>query len=213
MVFRRRLIERTYGQGDVTVYDGVWGFRVCGLCAGDYIEVYGYDGALAQRIEVEADGCMEVDIPEDPEPLSFYDDVWAYVVHKGYMRPEDLCHVSPKYYVADVPQTSYTLEKAYYYVYDSAGNYAGALPGETQLAVPHIFIEPANLYYEAEIYGPPPDCPLRMILQIPLEDQAKFAAGGKTGTNRWAVVKVAAQNGAEKGNIRVWAGTLILHRL
>ena len=212
MVFRRRLIERTWGQPDVVVYDGVFGFRVCGLCAGDQIEVYGYDGLLVQRIPVSSDGCMEVDIPEDPQPFDFYDSIQAYVFFKGYARPEDVCSVNGYFHAAQVPHTFYTLTNLSYIAYDSTGALANWAMDTVQLARPDIFIDPTNVYYEAEITVGPPTCGTRFTVQIPAADQVKFTAADKTGINRWAVVKVVGANGAEKGNMRVWAGTLIRHR-
>lgn len=212
MVFRRRLIERTV-QGDVVVYDGVWGFRVCGLCEGDEIQVYGYDGALVQRISVGADGCMEVDIPEDPQPLEFYDNVYAYVAFKVVASPEDLCGVSSsRWYVAAVPQTEFILVDAAYTEYDSAGNPVQSIGGQVQLARPHIIIDEAHVYYEVEIFVGRPNCQTRMTVQIPAQDQTKFVTSGMTGVDRWAVIRVVGADGSEKGNMRVWAGTMIRHR-
>ena len=212
MVFRRRLIERTWGQPDVVVYDGVFGFRICGLCVGDTIEVYGYDGLLVNRISVQSDGCMEVDIPEDPQPFDFYDNIQAYVFFKGYARPEDVCWVNSLFHAAEVPHTFYTLTNLSYVTYDSTGALANWALDTVQLARPDIFIGSMNVYYEAEIYWPKGVCNQSTKVQIPAQDQIKFATADRTGINRWAVVKVVGANGAEKGNMRVWAGTLIRHR-
>lgn len=212
MAFRRRLIERTV-QGDVVVYDGVWGFRVCGLCEGDEIQVYGYDGALVQRISVETGGCMEVDIPEDPRPLEFYDNVYAYVVFKVVGSPEHLCSVSRiRSYLASAPQTEYMLADATYTVYDSAGAPVQSAAGQVQLARPHIIVDQTYVYHEVEIVVGKPYCETRLTVQIPEQEQIKFANKGMTGVDRWAVVKVVAPDGTEKGNMRVWAGTMIWYR-
>lgn len=212
MVFRRRLIERTWGQPDVVVYDGTFGFRVCGLCSGDQIEVYGYDGLLVNRISVSKDGCMEVDIPEDPQPFDFYDNIQAYVAFKGIARPEDWCSVTGRYHLATVPHTYFGLFNASYARYDSTGAMIQQFSGQVQLADPGIFMYQNTVYYEAEIAVRPPSCGTRMRVQIPAQDQIKFVYRNMTGINRWAVVKVVGPNGAEKGNMRVWAGTLIRHR-
>lgn len=212
MVFRRRLIERTWGQPDVVVYDGEWGFRACGLCAGDTIEVYGYDGQLVRRIPVSKDGCMEVDIPEDPQPLEFYDNIQAYLFFKGYASPEDVCSVRGSHHIARVPHTFFTLFNAVYARYDSTGALIQQAAGQVQLADPSIFMEQNTVYYEAEIAVGKPLCATRMRVQIPAQDQIKFTNKNMTGINRWAVVKVVGPNGAEKGSMRVWAGTLIRYR-
>ena len=212
MVFRRRLIERTWGQPDVVVYDGVWGFRVCGLCKGDEIQIYGYDGALVQRISADADGCMEVDIPEDPQPFEFYDNIQAYVAFKGIAKPEDLCSAVGRHYLATVPLTYFSLFNASYARYDSTGALIQMTTGQVQLAMPEIFMDDITVYYEAEVIVGKPRCARRMTVRIPAQDQIKFVNGSVTGINRWAVVKVVGPSGVEKGSMRVWAGTLIRHR-
>lgn len=212
MVFRRRLIERTWGQPDVVVYDGIWGFRVCGLCKGDEIQIYDYDGALVQRISVDADGCMEVDIPEDPQPLEFYDNIQAYVVFKGIAKPEDLCSAVGRHHLAVVPLTYFSLFNFSYARYDSTGALIEKLSGQVQLAEPEIFMDLGTVYYEVEVTSGKPRCARRTTVRIPAQDQIKFVNGSVTGINRWAVVRVVGLDGVEKGNMRVWAGTLIRYR-